>query len=325
MQKAGLAFVAVILIVIVAGISQCGHSKKKYTIGIAQWVQSNEYSRNVSGFKDEMAARGYKEFDNVKYIIQISNADKLRQETVIKQFKDQKVDLIYSLTTPGTLVAKKIVTKIPIVFSIVTYPVETGVIASISNSGCNCVGTRNYVPPSRQFYAFERIYPNVKSIAFVHRKGEPNSAIQFEEFKKLLKGRNINIIEIAASDTADLTQQLGKIKNKVDAIYAACDTLIQSGGEEIIIAFCRRNAMPSFSCNKAGVQKGALVGNVADFYSLGKISGEKAAMILSGADPTWLQTESPRDDYIIVNLQTASRLNVPVPDDIIGQAKEIIR
>ena len=70
--------------------------------------------------------------------------------------------------------------------------------------------------------------------------------------------------------------------------------------------------------------QGALVGNVADFYSVGRMSGEKAALILKGADPTWLGTESPREDYIMVNTKTAEKLGIPVPRDLLNLAKEVI-
>ncbi|MFH1761624.1 MAG: ABC transporter substrate binding protein, partial [bacterium] len=183
---------------------------------------------------------------------------------------------------------------------------------------------RNYVPPSRQYYAFERIYSNIKAIAFVHRKGEPNSVIQFNEFRKILEPRGIKVIDIAAVDLDDMRAKLKEVIHLVDAVYSACDTLIQSGGEELVIHLCRAYIKPVFSCNKDGVLKGALIGNVADFYTIGSISGEKASLILQGAEPAWLKTESPREDYIIVNRKTADELNIIIPEEIRIASQEII-
>jgi putative tryptophan/tyrosine transport system substrate-binding protein len=315
-----------VLLLVLFPNQNCTHKNRAFTIGIAQWVSNPEYVKNIDGFKEELAARGFVEGKNVAYLLRVCNADKLKQKEIIREFTDKKVDLIYSLTTPGTLIARKeSAGKIPIVFSIVTYPVETGVIQSLAGSGGNIVGSRNYVPPSKQFYVFERIRSDVKAVAFVHRKGEPNSCIQLNEFKAILEPRGIRVVEIAAIDIDDLKNQLDRAHGAIDAIYSACDTLIQSGGEEVVIDFCKRYAVPSFTCNKDGVLKGALVGNVADFYTIGKISGEKAALILGGADPQWLQTESPREDYIVVNLKTAAALGVKVPEEIMQQAKEIVR
>jgi putative ABC transport system substrate-binding protein len=301
------------------------HKEKQITIGIAQWVDNGEYRKNIAGFKSEMEKHGFIEGKNVRYLVEVAAADKTVQQGIMGKFDKARVDLVYSLTTPGTIIAKDVLKKTPIVFSIVTYPVETGVIKDLSNSGCNAVGTRNYMSPSRQFYVFERICSPVRRIAFVHRKDEPNSSIQYNEFKAMLAKRGIEVVDVAARDLADLRVKLSAVILSVDAVYSACDTLIQSGGEEIVIAICKEHAKPGFTCNKDGVLKGALVGNVADFTEIGKISGEKAARILSGAQPQWLRTESPRQDYVIINMKTAAELHRTIPDDVLGMASEIVK
>ena len=121
-----------------------------------------------------------------------------------------------------------------------------------------------------------------------------------------------------------MRSQLESIKNSIDSLFSACDTLIQSGGEEIVIEFAKENNKPSFTCNKDGVLKGALVGNVADFKTIGKISGEKAAKILDGSEPYWLLTESPREDYIVINTKTANDLGLDIPIDLTNSAKEFM-
>ena len=101
-------------------------------------------------------------------------------------------------------------------------------------------------------------------------------------------------------------------------------TIGQGDGEEIIVELSLAYRIPSFACNKEGILKGALAGNVGDFYRIGKMSGEKAAHILKGSLPTWLRTESPRDDYIVVNADTARKLGITIPDDIMRKAQEVV-
>ncbi len=307
------------------GFFSLGARPPVLTIGISQWVSNTEFERNLQGFKDALKEKGYIEGENVQYLTGISRADKEKQKEIVQSFVSKKVDLIYSLTTAGTLIAKNIVPDIPIVFSIVTYPVEARVIASLANSHNNLVGTRNYVTPSQQYFTFERIYTHTRRLGFIHRKGEPNSIIQLNEFRKLLAKRGIRVIDIAVTDLADLRSQLTLQISRLDSLYSACDTLVQSGGEDIVIEFSIQHKKPSFTCNKDGVLKGALVGNVADFYTIGKISGEKAALILKGAEPKWIPTESPRKPYIMINTKTANLLGLTIPRDILADAKEVIQ
>ncbi len=299
------------------------------TIGIARWSGVAEFDRSVEGFKQGLAENGYVEGKNVRFIIKNPEADGDKQREIINAFIADKVDLIYSLTTPGTAIAKDITAKmakpIPVVFSVCTYPVESNLIASLESSKNNLVGTRNYVPFRQQYFVFERIYPDTKSIAVVRRMGEPNSTNQFKEVKALLERRGIRVVDVAAVDLDDMRTKLQAVIASVDSIFSTCDTLVHSaGGEEIIVGLAKKHKKPSFACNKQGVLKGHLVGNVGDFGAIARISGEKAAMILKGADPAWLKTESPRDNYIILNQNTASLMGLTVPADIQKSAKEIV-
>ncbi len=298
------------------------------TIGISRWGGNSEFGRSVAGFKEALHENGYIEGENIQYLEMNSETDIVKQRQIIQSFIDDKVDLIYSLTTPGTLIAKELTEQyknpIPVVFSICTYPVESKLIESLNASRNHLVGTRNYVAFAKQYYAFERIFPHTKTLAVVHRKGEPNSTNQYRDVKQLLAKRGINVIDIAAVDLKAIQTQLENAKDQFDSIYSTCDTLTHAGGEEIIVEFSKRYQKPSFACNKEGVLKGHLVGNVGDFKAIAKISGEKAALILKGSKPSWLKTESPRQNYIVVNLKTAAALNITVPQDILDNAKEII-
>ena len=326
MKKTIIFMFILISILVISGCksSQTENEEKVLIIGIAQWVSNEEYTNNVRGFKDGLAERGYVEGQNIAFIIENPETDKERQREIIQSFIDKKVDLVYSLTTPGTLIAKEMIQNKPIVFSIVTFPVEAGVIDSLETSGNNLVGTRNFISVARQYNQFEKIYPNTKKLAFVHRKGESNSVIQYGEMKELLNKKGIGVIDVAAVDLKDLRTQLNNVINDIDSMYSACDTLIQGGGEEIVIDFSRIQKKPSFTCNKDGVLKGALMGNVADFYTIGKMSGIKAALILGGAKPSSLLTESPAEDYVIINTKTASEIGIDIPEYIIDDAEEII-
>ncbi|MCJ8345673.1 ABC transporter substrate-binding protein [bacterium] len=296
-----------------------------FTIGIAQWVSNPEFEKNILGFKKGLASKGFIEGKNLHFLIKNPKANKDVQHEIIQKFISHPVDLIYSLTTPGTLISSQKTQRIPIVFSIVTYPQEAGLIQSLKNSNNNLTGTRNHVSFAKQFYFFESLFPKLKKVAFAHRLGEPNSKIQFKELSILLKSRGITLIDIAASSLEDLKKQLNSSAKDIDAIYSACDTLIQSGGEEIVIQYSLQHLMPNFTCNKDGIAKGALIGNVADFETIGRASGIKAAQILNGALPQWIETESMSIDYLSINLKTAKVLNLEIPKSLIAQSKYIVQ
>ncbi|HUT42958.1 MAG TPA: ABC transporter substrate-binding protein [Desulfobacterales bacterium] len=298
--------------------------KKMFTIGIARWNSDLTYSGNVEGFKEGLAEMGYVEGENVKFIIKTPESDLKIQRQIIQSFIDAKVDLIFSITTPGTLVAKEMTSEIPIVFSVCTFPVESNIVESLESSGNNLVGTRNYITVERQYYQFEKIYAGTKVLAFVHRKGEPNSDAQYLEMKALLKEKGAEVIDIGAVDLEDMRAQLESVIEGVDSIFLACDTLINVGGDEVAIEISKKHKKPCFAGLKGSIPKGALVGNVADFRAIGKMSGIKAGLILNGANPSSLLTESPAEDYVIINTKTAKEIGIEIPQYVLDDAEEIV-
>ncbi len=315
---------ATILLIIIGVAFLFSPRQKPIVIGVAQWGTNPDYARNVQGFKDALAAKGYQENKNIRFLEGNAESNIEKQREIIESFVRAEVSLIYSLTTPGTLVAKGVTKTIPIVFSIVTYPVEANLIRSLESSGNNLVGTRNYISPAQQYFAFERIYPHTKTLAFVHRAGEPNSVIQMNQFKQLLAERKIEVLDISAVDIQDIKTQLDSHLHKIDSLFLSCDTLIQAGGEDVSIAFGKLHRKPVFTCNNIGVSKGALVGNVADLYLIGKMAGEKATLILNGAETNWLHTESQPNENILINQKTADDLGLVIPSDLRDLAAEII-
>ena len=300
------------------------HSEEPVFIGIVEWVSNDQYDQNILGFQKMLSQHGYIEEDNVEYNIHTSDADTLMQREIIQHFIEKEVDLIYSLTTPGTLIAKEMTSDIPIVFSIVTYPVEAGMIDSLENSGNNLVGTRNYIPIDVQFDFYVELY-SIQTIGFVHRDGETNSGIQLTELQEYASMHGFQVIDIAGTSLEHLEFLITEQISSVDSLYNACDTLVQSGGELIAIQIATANNKPTFSCNQDGVRIGAIAGKVSDFHELGKLSGSKAVKILHGEDPSNLKTEGSSVPYTIVNKITFDALELTMPEGLQYGVRELVR
>ncbi|MDC4231311.1 MAG: ABC transporter substrate-binding protein [Nitrosopumilus sp.] len=314
-----------VILLLVGGVLVISSTTTEYSykIGIIKWVSNGQYEQNIFAFKSVFEEHGYFEGKNVEYLIETSNVNELRHREIVQMFLEENVDLIYSLTTPGTLIVKEMTSDIPIVFSVVTYPVETGIIENLLYSGNNIIGTRNYIPINEQFDFFNDIV-SIEKIGFVNRLNEPNSTIQFDELNEYGKNNDIEIIGIHAKSLENLEEEILKEIDNVDALYQSCDTLIQSGGEEISIKIANEHKIPTFSCNLDGVRIGALAGNVADFSEIGTLSGLKALQILSGTSIDNLKTEGPQISYTIINLKTANSLGININESLINDTREIV-
>lgn len=136
------------------------------------------------------------------------------------------MDLVYSLTTPGTTIIKKIMPETtPIVFSIVTYPADSGLIESFEYFGNNLVGTSKYVELTNYVKLLKTILPHTKTLAIFHREKEPNSKIQAANMIRLLKREGIRTIDLEPETVKEMHQMALAIAAKVDVFMQDyCET-----------------------------------------------------------------------------------------------------
>ena len=322
--KIVLVIIAVIAGFYVTYFAFATNTGEQKIIGIARWDDSAEYSLNIQGFKDGLQRMGFVEGTNVSYLIENAHSNASKQREIIKEFTDKKVDMIYTLTTPGTLIAKNETHNIPIVFSIVLYPVDAGLIKNWYASENNLVGTSNHISIERQFSFYSELVP-MKKVAFVHRQGEPNSQIQLQELKKYASENNMSVVDIAATNLKDLKEKISNSIDEVDSTYESCDTLVQNGGDLIAINVAISNKKPSFSCHQSGAENGALAVDAADYYKLGLVSGQKAGFVLQGVKPESLISDVEANEYTIINLKTARSLDLNVTEYLQYRAAEVIK
>ncbi len=105
--------------------------------------------------------------------------------------------MVYSLTTLGTVIIKEALpAETPIIFSIVIYPVDSGLSEAFDYSGNNLVGASNFIQLHHYVGLLTLALPQAKTLAIFHRKSEPNYKIRVAN---LIKGQGINVLDFDPS------------------------------------------------------------------------------------------------------------------------------
>ncbi|WP_310620378.1 ABC transporter substrate-binding protein [Flexibacterium corallicola] len=307
----------ILIVVAILLTSTVAYGQQQKTVVVSSW---SGYPDNVKGFKDALAQAGLIEGQTVQFINLTSgpNSDRLRQE--LEALDGANIDLVYSLTTPGTSVVKEVIpSSVPIVFSIVTYPADSGLIESFDYSGNNLVGTSNYVPLRYYVELLNQILPDASEAAIFHRTGEPNSKIQASNLVRLLKRKGVNAVDIEAANVGELKNKATEIAPDVDVFITTTDTLMQSGGEDALIQISLDEGVPILSSNKSGIQAGSTFGPVVDFYFLGKMAGDMAVSILNeGVRPSDLQSQLQEPPLTLLNRDSIQKLDVQIEPSLHG-------
>jgi putative ABC transport system substrate-binding protein len=308
------------LIVSLLLVSQTGCKKEKvFTIG---FVDPNPGEKEgARGFLSNMPKFGYIEGKNLTYIKSEGEKD---HEADLKAMVAKKVDLIFTITTPVTKLAKKITegTNIPVVF-VVYDAVGPGLVKSLTGPGGNLTGVQLRGSVPKAFEWLLAIAPRTKNI-FVPVKFDTGAAkMSMEDLKKSAAktGIKLTISEVVTAE--ELKASLSSMPKDIDAIFILHSILIGSNIKTIMDTAIKRK-VPLVSSGHDHFRKGAVIsyGDVDD--RTGGQAARLADSILHGTPPADLPVEIANFS-LGINLKTARSINIEISNDILQQTDFIVR
>ena len=331
MKKGKLVSSALVLALAVGLLSGCGGEKKEtaaakknVNVGIVQLVEHAALDAANKGFVDGMAAKGFKENENVKFDRQNAQADQSNLQNIVQRFVSNKVDLICAIATPAAQTAANATKTIPIVATAVTDYEGAKLVVSNKEPKTNVTGTSDMNPVNEQFDLMMKIVPDLKTVGIIYCSSEVNSQIQADMLKKHAATKNVQVMEATVSTVNDIQQAAQSLIGKVQAIYVPTDNVLASAMPTLINV--TDGAKLPVIAGEGGMVKGGAVATLAvDYYQLGKQAGEMAANILSGkAKPETTAIEMQKTFKVVVNESTAKKIGAKIPQELLKDA-EIVK
>lgn len=299
----------VIFIVLFLGFFQQSNKEnnKELTVGILQLVSHPALDEIYRGIKENLPG---------EYKITLLNAQgDQSQLSIMAEKLIKENDLVISITTPASLTVANKNKEKPIVFSGVTYPVESGLIKSEYNSGNNITGVSDQPPIEAQLKLIKEVQPNVKKLGFLYTVSEDNSVKQLEKIKILSKKYGFEIISKGVSNNNDLQQITEKLISEVDSLYIPVDNGI-AGAMPIVSKIADKYKKSVYPSSESMLKDGGFMTIGINQYDIGKNTAIIAQKVLSGEKPTNIPVFKIDDGDIILNEEKSSQLGIKIPNNI---------
>lgn len=293
---------------------------KVYKIGISQLVEHKALDDARRGFEDGLVELGV----NAEIDYKNAQGDIPNTMSISEKLVSDGVDLIYAIATPAAQSARQSTEDIPILFSAVTDPVKSEIVADWDNPGGNISGTSDMATTlSEQLQMFKQIDPTIKTIGIIYNTSESNSEIQIDEVKALAPEEGLEVVTVGVSNVNELPQALDSILGKVDALYNISDNLVASSVELVTSKLIEKN-MISVSAEESQVSGGILITNGLSYYELGKQTAEMAKEILvNGKDPGSIAVVKAKKTETTVNMKTLKALGLDENNELFKNAVKV--
>ncbi|NAW59581.1 MULTISPECIES: ABC transporter substrate-binding protein [unclassified Vibrio] len=280
------------------------------------------------GFVDYLSERV-----NVEFTYLNADKDIQRLRHHIAHLETLRPDLVYTF---GTTVTRELLgTSLqptefrsrhlaPVVFSVVSDPLGSGLISSDPDEARPFTGVSHIVPHKVQLNAISRL-SHVKSLGVVFNPQENNSVITANKIHLLAHkfGLDVHLYPFAlVQNKVDLNSLNSIIKtmqhDHVDLAYLPPDSYVISNGKPIVDALHHAGLL-TFSATESPIRNhDALMGIVSRYYNVGQFAAHKAELILHGQQTAeQIPIEALSQYSYIVNIRAAKRLNYFPPVSIL--------
>ena len=247
--------------------------------------------------------------------------------SIAKKYVDEKVDLIFAITTPCAQACASAAegTSIPIVFSNVTDPVAAGLVTSWDNGSGNIAGVSDWTDVAVQMQLIKQIMPNLKTLGLLYNAGETNSIVQVGLVKDAAKQLGFTTVEATAATTADVNMAITSLVGRCDATWFPTDN-VMGASVEVLVKVAEEKKLPLFGSSLGHVQQGAIASEGVNEQTEGAQAAIFVDQILKGEKkPGDIPVFKFPTNEIYVNPGAAQRMGVTLPQSIIDNALVVIK
>jgi putative ABC transport system substrate-binding protein len=281
----------------------------------------------LEAFRQGLRELGYVEGQNLVVDYRHEGRGFERLPDLAGELIRQKPDVFVAVTTNAAQVAKKATTTIPIVFMGVTDPVTAGLVQSLSRPGGNITGITNIaaILTGKRLELLKETVPNLTRVAVLWDPNAPGSVPQWQESQ--LRARELGL-QLYSMEVSGVDQYETAFKEAVEArntaLWVTLNPLANSNQKKIAdLAMNRR--LPSMCARSDYAENGCMMAYGPGYGTEGKDGARYVDRILRGAKPADLPVEQPMKFELVLNLLTAQKLGVAVPQSVLFQADKVIR
>lgn len=264
-----------------------------------------------------------------KIIQRDAKGDKSHFPKWVKETRELNADLIVTWGTSATLgMAGRIdeennhafISKIPLVFMIVSDPIGSRIIESYEHTGRdNITGTRNRPDDIVYINAIRSYLPGFKKLGMLYNSNEPNSEQKTQQIEALAKSMSFEVISLPLAldmdgypRKDDIAIKMEGLKSQgVDFIYMGSSSFLRSH-QNLFTQSAMDQGLPVLSpYHNTVTNSHALLSVAARYKDIGQLAASQALLILKeGQRPGAIPVRSVSQYSYLINMSVARRLNL---------------
>jgi putative ABC transport system substrate-binding protein len=289
-------------------------------------ADDREGRRRLSAFREGLEKRGWAEGKNISIDVNWSVSDPERTRSVVDELIGRAPDLILASGTPATSALHRARAAIPVIFTVVSEPIEQGFVQSLAHPGGNITGFANLEPSlgGKWIELLKEIAPNVTRVAIIFNpQAAPAAIVMSPSADEAAEKLAVELVRSPVHDPAEIESAITRLRRQTDGFIMLPDTSLNIH-RKLIVELASRSQLPAVYPFSYLVTEGGLASYGIDLADSFRQAAVYVDRIFHGEKPADLPVQQPTKFDLAINLKTAKALGLIVPPTLLARADEVI-
>ena len=280
----------------------------------------------IAVFRSTLQGLGWSEDRNVRFDYRWSGGNTANAKTLAADLVQSAPDAIVVAGDPALTQLHKLPSTIPIVFTQVSEPVDSGFVASLAEPGGHITGFQNFEPAmgGKWLGILKEIAPNLKRAgAMVSSDAAPHASfLRAAEVVAPSLGVTVSIVDLQKN--GEIERAIAAFASRPDGGLLVFPHPTTIANRVSINALAVRHRLPAIYPYRYFATDGGLISYGPDQIDQWRGAAQYIDRILKGEHPANLPVQAPTKFELVINLRTAKALGFTMPDSLLARADEVI-
>jgi len=305
-------------------LAACGDGRHgtRPVIGVVQVSSLAPLDEAREGFYKALADSGFVRDVNVTFLERNAQGDIPTLSLIMREFLQQGVTQVATLSSIATQTAMKVITDRPIVFGAVANPYAINAGTSPTNHRPNVTGAEIPLPVDSALGIARTTFPKAGAWGTLFDPADPFAEFYVGMAKRKAEQLGIRFVTVACTSPQDIASGVQALRAQGVGGIMQIPSIMIGGGFPALIKQARELGMPVVASNTG--YRGPPLALGASFYDNGYAQGQIMIRVLRGESPANIPFRVSANPQMVVDLGAAADFGVTIPPDIVARASTVI-
>jgi putative ABC transport system substrate-binding protein len=302
-----------------AGAARRGHA--------ADWRAHERRRIYVASFSQALRKLGWIEGQNLRTEVRWNAGDAERARSLAGDLLRLSPDVVLAASTINLAELLRRGPVMPIVFVLVSDPVEQGFVSNLARPGGNITGFSNYEFSigGKWIELLKRMAPNLTHVTLVFNPGtSPQSQFFVRSIESAAPALGVEPSAAPVHALADIERVIGTVSRRPNSGLIFPTDSFLSSHRQFVIESAAHFRVPAIYAGEEYTTAGGLMSYAVDYDNQFRQAAVYIDRILRGGKPGELPVQSPSKYSFVINLKTAKALGIEVPTNLLLIADDYI-